>query len=156
MVKFRFMNNLLAGLKTLTLGLVAALTATTPTVFPKATPVPVPAPAKNIIVRSGEYSYSGYTLKYTLRIPKDGGKVTGNFSDACEGPITGNFDGKEGGKVTGEAQANCKIVLFTYKLKANYEAKLYLNQGKVDVDWTGKMPYVGDQGSFTIYFEPAD
>ncbi|MCL5784290.1 MAG: hypothetical protein M1142_02975 [Patescibacteria group bacterium] len=152
------MNNFLLGIKNLTLGIVAALSVTTPTIFPKATPAPtpLPTPAKNVVVRTGEYSYQGHTLKYTLRIPKNGGPITGDFSDACEGPITGTFDGQEGGNVTGKAEANCKVVLFNYNLKATYNAKLYLKQGKVDINWEGKIPYVGDKGSFTINFEPVN
>lgn len=148
------MNNLLLGLKTLTLGIVAALSTTTPTLVPRVTPTPLTTPAKNMVVRSGEYSYSGYTLKYTLRIPKDGGKVTGSFGGVCEGPITGQFDGKEGGKVIGEAKANCRIAFFSYHLKAGYDANLYLEQGKVDVNWTGEIPYTSNKGSFSINFEP--
>lgn len=153
------MDNLLIGLKSLTLGIVAVLTTTTPIIslFPKADPTPLPTPvAENTVERSGEYTYSGYTLRYTLRIPKDGGAVDGNFSGVCEGPITGSFDGKEGGKVTGEAKANCKIAFFSYKLKAAYDANLYLKLGKVDVNWTGEIPYTPNKGSFTMNFEPVD
>lgn len=150
------MENLFAGLKNLTLAVVTAISAIAPGIpaVPKATPTPLPSPAENIAVRTGEYSYSGYTLKYALNIPKDGGAVTGSFSGVCEGPITGNFDGKEGGKVVGQAQANCRIAIFNYNLKAAYDADLYLKQGKVDVNWAGEIPYTPNKGSFTINFDP--
>ncbi|MBI2338392.1 hypothetical protein HYU95_04375 [Candidatus Daviesbacteria bacterium] len=149
------MDNLFAGIKNFTLTVVAALTTIVPVaITPTPVPTPLPTPSENIVVRSGEYSYSGYTLKYTLNIPKKGGAVTGNLSGVCEGPITGNYDGKEGGKAAGEAQANCRIAVFTYNLKATYDANLYLKQGKVDVNWAGEIPYTSNKGSFTVNFDP--
>ena len=67
------MENILLGLKKITLGIVTALTATSHgvSVLPQATPTPQVTPAaidKNIVTRSGEYSYSGHTLKYTIRV----------------------------------------------------------------------------------------
>lgn len=151
------MDNLILGFKSIALSLIATLTALSHTgVAPSPSPTPEPSPDKNTIIRSGEYSYSNYTLKYTLRIPKNGGDISGYFSGVCTGPITGKYEGGEGGKVEGRAEANCKIVILKYDLKATYSAKLYLKEGKADINWEGEIPYTPNKGSFTANFEPAN
>lgn len=153
------MNNIILGFKNLTLGIVATVAAassTLPIIKPQNIPSPKPSPVniQDTVTRSGQYSYNGYTLKYIVNVPKRGGPITGNFEGVCTGPITGKFAGPEGGKVEGEARANCKIAIFNYNLKAVYSGKLYLKQGKLDVNWEGQIPYTDNKGSFTVYFEP--
>ena len=152
------MENILLGLKKITLGIVTALTATSHgvSVLPQATPTPQVTPAaidKNIVTRSGEYSYSGHTLKYTIRVNKNGGPITGEFSGVCIGPITGKFVGGEGGSIEGEAKANCKVAVFNYNLKATYTGNLYLEGGYVNVNWAGEIPFTTNSGSFTANFD---
>lgn len=122
--------------------------------LPKPTPIPTPAP-KNYIIRSGEYSYAGQTLKYTIHLPKNGGKLTGSFSGACNGPIEGTFDGGPAQVAEGEAEARC-IFLLNKKLEAKYVAHFDLEGGKAYVDWKGDIPYTSGQGSFTAEFEPVN
>lgn len=109
----------------------------------------------NIVTRSGEYSYSGQTLKYTVNIPKDGGKVTGHFNGVCSGPIGGFYGGGLSKTVQGRASATCPILL-SKKLTASYTAHLDLENGKVYIDWQGDIPYTSGSGSFTINFEPVN
>lgn len=154
------MNNILLGLQHFALGTVAFLSTINPGGIanhkPQVTPTPKPVINKNIVSRSGQYSYSGYTLKYTVNVPKDGGEVTGSLDGVCKGPITGKFEGGEGGSVEGSAKASCGISFITYDLEAKYNGKIYLKEGKIDLDWEGKIPYTKNQGSFTINFEPAN
>lgn len=157
MLQFPFMNNILLGLKNITIGIITALTAVSQTgAVVHHTPTPLPTPAKNIVVRSGEYTQSGYTLKYIVRVNKDGGPITGEFSGVCVGPITGKFDGGEGGKVEGEARANCKVAIFNYNLKAIYNGNLYLKGGHVDINWVGEIPYTSNSGNLSVNFDSAN
>lgn len=157
------MDNLILGIKSVILGITATLSAVTSTYFtPPPTPPPAggPSPAplalvqKGMVERSGEYSYSGYSLKYTVRVNKNGGPITGEFSGACVGPISGKFSGGEGGNIEGSAQANCKVAIFSYNLKVSYTGKLYLKSGKVDLSWAGQIPYTQNFGNLSINFEP--
>ncbi len=153
------MNNLILGIKSIVLGIATTLSAVTSTYFtPPPTPVPSPAPValvqKDVVERSGEYSHSGYSLKYTLRVNKNGGPITGEFKGVCVGPITGEFKGGEGGDIEGSAQANCKVAIFSYNLKVTYAGKLYLKEGKVDLNWLGQIPYTQNSGNLSINFEP--
>lgn len=152
------MDNLILGMKSFLLGITTIiLTAISPTTTaPITSPTPSPTSQVNqsdIVTRSGEYSYSGHTLKYLLNVPKNGGEITGSFSGVCEGPITGRFDGSEGGTIEGGTEVNCHIAIFSYALKANYFGKLYLKAGRAEINWSGKIPYTKESGSFTINFE---
>ncbi len=150
------MDNLILGIKSFVLGITTLIsTANAPTtVIPTPSPTPIAQVQKDLVTRSGEYSYSGHTLKYVVTVPKGGGNINGTFSGVCEGPIKGKFAGGEGGNVSGDAKANCKVAIFSYNLKANYEGKLYLKTGKVDLNWTGKIPYTNNSGNLSINFEP--
>lgn len=122
-------------------------------------PTPVSKPPKeevkkDMVKRSGEYSYRGYTLKYTLDFPKAGGKIRGNFDGVCKGPIKGEYTGGEGGDIKGSAKANCKILFINYNLKADYTGKLYPKAGQITILWSGDIPYTSGKGAFTIGFEP--
>ncbi len=155
------MDNLITGIKTLILGITTTLSTVTSTYFappPVSTPAPTPVAKvqKDVVTRSGEYSYSGHSLRYSLTVPRDGGDINGAFSGVCEGPITGKFAGGEGGNVEGSAQANCRVVIFNYNLKATYTGKLYLKEGKVDINWSGQIPYTQNSGNLSINFNPVN
>lgn len=152
------MDNFLSGIQQIGLGIAAFFTTVTHSgsITPVVTPTPQPTFPPNIITRSGKYDYQNYQLRYTLHIPKDGGAISGEVSGVCNGPILGDFDGKEGGIVKGVAQANCKIAVFSYHLEGRYTGKLYLKQGKVDLDWVGQIPFTQNHGSFTVGFDPVN
>lgn len=153
------MINLISGLQHISLSIAAVLAA----YFPAAISInsqPTLAPKSaieargNIITRSGQYSYSGQTLKYSVNIPKDGGEINGQFSGACHGPIKGYFKGAPSYAIDdGQAQAVC-LILLNKKLSATYIAHLDLENGKAYIDWIGDIPYTPRKGSFTIEFEP--
>lgn len=153
------MDNLILGIKGIVLGITTTLSAVTSTYFaspPSPTPAPTPVAQvqKDVVTRSGEYSYSGYTLKYSLNVPKNGGDINGQFSGVCNGPIIGKFAGGSGGNIEGSTQANCKVAIFSYNLKVTYTGKLYLKMGKVDINWAGQIPYTNNSGNLSINFEP--
>lgn len=154
------MGDLFSNLKSFVLGITTLISTATSPALPastiQATPTPTPTVVqKDIVTRSGEYSYSNYTVRYEISVPEKGGPITGSVSGVCEGPITGNFTGGEGGNIEGQAEATCKVAIFSYNLKVNYTGKLYLKEGKVDVNWTGNIPYTQSSGSLTLNFEGA-
>lgn len=145
------MENILLGIKYFVVGISAFLVASpTPTPTPQPTAIPL---SENIVTRSGEYSYQGYTLKYTINVPKEGGTITGAFSDVCVGPINGTYYASSG-KIEGEAKATCKIAFISYDLAAKYNGNLNLREGKIDLNWEGEIPATSHKGSFTVNFEP--
>jgi|SRR3989338_1896631 len=150
------MEQILLGIKSFIAGVTTILVSTVSVAsMPTPTPMPTPHPVgEGQIIRSGEYSYQGYTLKYTVNLPKEGGAITGNFSGVCEGPISGEYDGKE--IINGEAQATCKVAFLSYNLKAKYSGKLYLNEGRADINWEGEIPYTENKGNFSVNFEPVN
>ena len=158
------MDNLILGIKTFVLGVTAAFSSVTSQalIVPKATPTPQPTnpPASQVqedtVIREGEYSYSNYNLKYSIAVPKKGGDIIGAYSGVCEGPITGKFEGGEGGNIKGETEVDCKVAIFSYKLKASYTGKLYLKMGKADLNWKGKIPYTQNSGNLSVNFEPVN
>lgn len=109
----------------------------------------------NMIIRSGEYSYSGQTLKYKVHIPKNGGKISGNLTGVCNGPIEGDYNSGPAKVVEGRAKATCPILL-NKKLSVRYTAHLDLEKGKAYIDWQGDIPYTNGLGSFTFDFEPVN
>lgn len=153
------MNNLILGIKSFVLGITTLISTTTSPALTAPADLPTLSPSSQVVqagmvTRSGEYSYSGHVLKYTLTVPQKGGDINGSFSGVCEGPITGKFAGGNGGNIEGSAQAKCSIAIFSYNLKVNYTGKLYLNEGKVDINWAGEIPYTQNSGNLAIDFEP--
>jgi hypothetical protein len=150
------MIDFLANVQTFLIGAVTTLVVATSSLLPSSPvsqPQQQPIVDSSVIVRSGQYTYSGQTLKYLVNIPKKGGKITGNFTGVCNGPITGTFDAGPGQSGMGKATATCPILL-NKKLEATYVAHFDFNAGKAYIDWVGDLPYTSGKGSFTFDFEP--
>ncbi|MBI3486189.1 hypothetical protein HY025_04615 [Candidatus Daviesbacteria bacterium] len=154
------MFNLFNGFQKLSLSVVAALSsivASQPAVVAKApvkTPSPVATVIQDTVTKSGEYNYSGQSIKYIVNFPKQAGKITGNLSGTCSGPIDGNFDGKEGGQIEGKVSASCQVAFLKQDFVVNYSGKLYLKDGRADLNWQGNIPFTENHGSFTLNFSP--
>lgn len=139
---------------------VAAVVGITASVVPDITPsqiIPTPTSnivEQNIITRSGVLTYSGQSVNYTINVPKDGGQFTGSVSGVCQGSLTGNYDGGEGGKINGQLNPSCGIAFVRQTFNINFDGKLYLKQGKIDLNWEGNIPSTPGKGSFTYNFEP--
>lgn len=144
------MNHLFVAIQGFLIGTVALLSFGH-AIVPNSSPTP--APKVDSIVRTGEYSYQGYTLKYLVNLPKDGGKVTGKFSGVCSGPIEGNYNAGPAQSVEGQTSVNCP---FFQHFKVNYVAHLDLTKGLAYIDWQGNIPYNQGTGSFTFNFTPVN
>lgn len=117
--------------------------------------LPVQPIQSDVIVRSGEYSYAGQTLKYTVNIPKNGGQLKGKLTGVCNGTIKGYFKGSPSyGIDDGVAEARCPVLL-NKKLSVTYVAHIILPEGWARIDWMGNLPYTSGKGTFTTSFEPA-
>lgn len=64
---------------------------------------------KSIVVASGPYSYSGYDVVVTAKIPLSGGPVTGSITGACNGKLTGSFAGGDNGAFSGKLAGTCEV-----------------------------------------------
>ncbi len=147
------MIDFIEGIKNFALAASAVMSVYFPAV---AQNIDLPKPSlmpENIITRSGQYTYSGQTLKFIVNIPKSGGEVSGKFNGVCSGPITGHYNSGPAQSIEGKASATC-LILLNKKLSVNYIAHLNLEKGKAYIDWTGNLPYTPGKGSFTFDFEP--
>lgn len=114
---------------------------------------PTVAPGQNsMITASGGYSYAGQNLTYTFTFPRDGGDVTGNVEGACSGPVHGKYDGGDGGNVSGQIPVTCNLGFIKQNYLLNYTGKVYLKDKRVDINWTGNIPFYSKEGSFSLYF----
>lgn len=148
------LSNMIASIMAAVVGLASSVVPGIST--PQATPTPTPNVViqENMVIRSGEISYSGQSVKYSINIPKNGGDITGSISGVCTGDITGTYDGIEGGKVSGEANPSCGIAFLRQTFNISYDGQLYLKQGKVDLNWEGNIPSTPGKGFFSYNFEP--
>lgn len=117
-----------------------------------ATPLPSPT-SLNSVTKSGEYNYAGKSINYTLYFPKNGGEITGSIDGSCSGPITGTYDGKDGGDITGTLNATCFFAFIEKSFQIDYSGKLYLEEGRADLDWEGEVPLTENKGNFTLNFD---
>ena len=65
-------------------------------------------------------SSQGHTIYISVKIPKNGGAVTGNISGDCSGIVTGQYDGKDGGVINGKANVSCKYLFMRVPGTANF------------------------------------
>ena len=146
------MNYLVEGLERFILVSSAVLAAYFPAIAPN---LPVQNEVQtDVIVRSGQYSYAGQTLKYMVNIPKNGGEINGKLTGACKGTITGFYKGAPSFAIdNGYAKARCPILL-NKKFTVSYVAHISLYEGWAAIDWMGDLPSTNGKGSFTTYFEP--
>lgn len=140
--------------------------ATTPTPQPQtnslsekssqspATTSPTVTPALNsIITASGSYFYAGQSLSYVFTFPKAGGDVTGSVDGVCSGPVSGKYYGGDGGSVSGQIPVTCQMGFINQNYLLNYNGKVYLKDKRVDINWTGNIPFFSNSGSFSLYFK---
>lgn len=106
----------------------------------------------SIITASGGYSYAGQNLTYTFAFPRDGGDVTGSVSGVCSGPVSGKYDGGDGGNVSGQIPVTCQMGFIKQSYQLNYNGKVYLKDKRVDINWTGNIPFYSNSGAFSLYF----
>lgn len=112
------------------------LSATASTV-PNSTPVTTPASGNPSVTSipsplneninydiKGTYSYLGVSVKYSFRVPKNGGEFSGNIEGACQASVAGNYT-ENSGEILGVANGNCSIVFVKYKGAINFKGILY-------------------------------
>lgn len=148
------LSNIVASVVTATVGIASSVVpGITP---PQITPTSPRAEImqQNIITRSGKITYSGQSVKYSINVPKNGGQITGYVSGVCKGSLTGNYDGIEGGKISGKTSQSCGIGFIRKTFNITFNGKLYLKQGKIDLNWEGNIPSTPGKGSYSFNFEP--
>jgi hypothetical protein len=78
--------------------------------------------------------------------------VTGSFSGSCTGTIRGNYAGGNEGAINGTADGTCKVALINQDIKAKYNGKVYLKDGRADLSYEGNMGPLWNSGSQTVTF----
>lgn len=111
--------------------------------------------SSDVITTSGEYSYLGQGVTYTVSFPKNGGDVHGSLGGMCHDSfINGKFEGGDGGKIQGTIFAWCGIAFLQQRVIANYTGNVYLKDGRIDVNWEGNTQSSWGRGSYTLKFNP--
>lgn len=152
--------------------LLAVLSGATLLVFPANSPPPnLPSPApitkqiiyspspspSDIITTSGEYSYLGQGVTYTVSFPKNGGDVHGSLGGLCHDSfINGKFEGGDAGKIEGSLFAWCGIAFIQQRMTASYVGNVYLKDGRINVNWEGNTQFSSGKGSYSLNFPPVD
>lgn len=151
---FGNLSSMIASVMTAVVGLASSVVPGISTLQATPTPTPSVVIQENMVIRSGEISYSGQSVKYSINIPKNGGEVTGSVTGICEGNIKGTYDGVEGGKISGTASPSCGVAFVRQTFNISYEGQLYLSQGRANLNWEGNIPSTSGKGSYIFNFEP--
>lgn len=96
---------------------------------------PSPTPSVEMISTSGEYTYYGQKLTYTLEFPKNGGPVVGKVEGLCKGQLSGNYEGPQSSKATASGEAVC---LGFQRGTVNFEGNVNAENRKISGNATVK------------------
>lgn len=105
-----------------------------------------------MVTISGEETYLGKGVKYTMRFPESGGSIEGNFRGLCEGDLDGNYEGGDHGKAEVHAEGKCNVSFIEKKIKVDYDGTINVSEGNTSGKWTGNFPFK-DKGSLYLTFK---
>lgn len=138
------MLNLLNGLKTLVVGIMASasviVSPVNPAIHKVASPSAIPAPVvtqeteDNNIQIQGSYSYIGQSINYSFSVPKKGGSFSGSVQGACVAQVNGNYEGGDGGKISGNATGSCNMFGIKAQGSTGFSGHLYPNNKTLELD----------------------
>lgn len=86
----------------------------------------------------GTYSYKDYSVVLTMKIPLDGGGVTGSISGACDGAVKGNFDGQSNGAISGKISGVCSPFFVNIPASADFSGVVNKDSKVVPISFTGR------------------
>lgn len=134
------MQNLLDTLNQLLIGIVSTASLVTSSVLiqsPQTFSQPTPTFHKEMLTTTGSYSYENYRVYIVLKIPEDGGQVSGNLSGDCTGNnITGNYDFLRKA-LYATIKARCTYGFFTVEANATVRGTILDTEKTIPVIVTG-------------------
>lgn len=131
----------------------------TPTLTPTSSLIPILIPSATsypdkVITAIGKYTYASQSITYNFNFPSYGGDVTGTIEGICKGNVHGRFLGGDGGNIKGSIIGECEVFPLTQNFQVNYNGTVYLNDGRINLTYTGNIPFVGESGNLSLYFNP--
>lgn len=140
----------------------ATLMVFSPSELPPETEAPVPVTEHIItdtssndpemIALSGEETYRGKGVKYSMTFPESGGPIEGSFHGLCDGSLNGNYEGGDHGRAEVRAEGKCNVSFIEKKIKVNYTGTINVHEGNTSGKWTGNFPFK-DRGSLYLTFK---
>lgn len=114
--------------------------------------------ANNVTI-SGQNSYPGGPINWSISFPKKGGDIAGFTSGPCVTKITGHFDGpgsNNQGNLVGEVDGNCgprATNNFNPKVKVTFSGIANMTTGKIEIWYVMTQPF-STQSGFGLSFNP--
>jgi hypothetical protein len=137
-----------------TVGLVAPAPSPATPAFTQQTVVSTPPAVVETYTSTGEYSFLGQHVSYTISFPKNGGPVTGSFSGSCKGKINGHYAGGNGGEVRGNIDGKCKVAFIEQDARASYVGKVFPKDGVINTEYFGMLGGLSNAGFQQLHFTP--
>lgn len=97
-----------------------------------------PSEKASMVTATGTYTYQDYSVTITAHIPLSGGPVSGVITGACEGKMTGAFNGEDGGQISGNMTGACSQFLINIPASATYKGQVNEKNRNVPISFSGK------------------
>ncbi len=112
-------------------------------------PVTPSAQIVNSYAVSGEYTYLGQKITYTVFFPQKGGSITGKVDGICQGDVGGDYKRSESA-ISGVILGNCKLGFFSQDAKIIFSGSVNEGEKKTYLNWVGDGFLAGKRGNVAL------
>lgn len=145
--------NLLDTLGHLWVSTTSAIVGVSLVIIPSITPIPVASNSTTTYQSytiQGSYEYLNQQVNYSIKIPKNGGDITGKVTGICEGLVTGTYLQGRTPQVEGTVNAKCRMAFISQQASAKFSGKINDGEKKAYLDWVGDGFIAGKRGSVSL------
>ncbi len=96
-----------------------------------------PAEQKGTVTAKGVYTHEQGSANMTLKIPLEGGAVTGTVTGDCGGKVTGSYNGKDKVGISGKFAGVCTVFLVNVPASATWGGIVNEESKTVPISFTG-------------------
>ncbi len=111
-----------------------------------------PADQKGVVTATGPYAFKDYSVTMTLKIPLEGGNVTGTVAGDCGGKITGSYDGKNNGGISGKFAGVCGVFFVNVPASATLGGIVNKDGKTVPISFQGNGGGFSHEGSMALSY----
>ncbi len=102
---------------------------------------------------TGNYTYQGHTVTFTLNIPLEGGAVTGSVSGTCDGSVqNASFTGDDNGAISGKITGTCDPFFVHVPATATFTGTVNKTSKSVPISFTGQGAGFSHDGSMSLSY----
>lgn len=109
-----------------------------PFIVPVSILTPTPIPDPGMLVARTRYSYNGYSVAVDLKIPKNGGKITGVIDGDCQGKIEGVYEGLVSGALRGKGKPTCTVLFMVLEPEVSFSGTISEKDKTGDLEITAE------------------